>query len=191
MKKVLAVVSALVLLSFAVGANAQGVPNFQVYFDAAGSQAVHPAPCPGFGVLDTWHVIANNVNSFFNVAEFSIAYPPNVVWLADSPALDPIGGGANQIGSTPTGTALGWAIQMNGFNSILVCKLLVLWNCADCAGWDNTPVVVGPGFNGTLVVTLPGNNILPMVGMTSTICATPVPVENKTWGKVKALYNSN
>jgi hypothetical protein len=194
MKKVLAVVSALLIMSIAVGASAQGVPNIQVYFDAAGSAAIHPAPCPGVGVIDTWHVIANNMNSFFNVVEYSISYPPAVTFLADIPEPDPLNQPALVVGASgfPGGVALGWAIPMNGFSSIKVSGSLVAWNCSSCLGFANSPVVVTPGLNGFVrVVKMPGNVPITVIGMTSILCADPVPVQETTWGNVKALYNSN
>jgi hypothetical protein len=193
MKKVLAVVSALLIMSFAVGASAQ-VPNIQVYFGFGGSEAAHPAPCPGIGVIESdWHVILNNMNAFFNVVEYSISYPPIVVPLADIPDPDPLGNPALVSGFSGNvgGVALGWPIQMNGFSSVRVARCLVQWLCDTCLG-SNYPVVVGPGLHGVVrVVTMPGNNPVTIIGMTSLLCATPVPVKDGTWGKVKALYDSN
>jgi hypothetical protein len=196
MKKVLAVVSALLVMSIAVGASAQGVPNIQIYFDANGSQAAHPASCPGIGVVETWHVIANNINAFFNVAEYSVSYPIHVTWLFDSPENDPGGGGALVVGGSGAvgGIALGWGIPMNGFSTVKIAGTTVVWNCSACGGAfaNNAPVIVTPGLHGDVrVVVVPGNIVTPVIGMTSTLCPTPVPVSDGTWGKVKALYNSN
>ena len=194
MKRVLAVVFALVLISVAFNVGAQ-VPNVQVFFDPNGAHAAHPAPCPGIGVIDTWHVFLSNMNSFFNVAEYSISYPAAVTWIADIAEPDPLGNPPLVIGASPApiGISIGWPIQMNGFTSnIRISQVLVSWNCADCTGVWNSPVTVAPGIHGVVrIVKMPGNTPVTVLGMVSAICPVPIPVQESTWGRVKALYNSN
>lgn len=182
----------LVIAFIAVGfvalsttANAQ-TGYVAVYFDNGFS--VEQKNCPGPGVLDTLYVAMVNWNMNVGGVQFAIAYPPEVIHIADfnKPAAT--------IGATPTtnasgGFAAGFPIPQNGFFPVFVTSVLIQWNCADCST-PNIPVpVVGhSGLGGTIIGTRwPDAAPFPGVGLTALICAT-VPTEETTWGKVKSLY---
>jgi len=171
------VVVALMVTVVAVSAQ---TPYIAVYFNAGLSQEAKD--CPGF-VSDTWYVAARNFNTFLSGAEFAIEYPLAVSWVADTNKP-----GAT-VGFTPTGISMGFALPQNGFSPVLLCNVVVMWNCDCCSNFLNSAVkVVANPFTGFLGVTdYPLYHAIPGVGLTSFICAT-VPAEDTSWGQVKALY---
>ena len=174
-------VIALVLVTMALPAMAQS-ENFQIYFDDTYNQAA--ADCPGVGVLDTLYVVANNFNMWISAAEFAVSLPPQLQWIADMPNT-PLA-----IGNTQSGVAYSWQLPQNGFAPFEATRILVSWNCDDCVGAQNSPVVVipHPVTTHARVSRFPDNVLVDGIGMTSLVCAT-VPVEETSWGKLKALYN--
>jgi hypothetical protein len=180
-------VIALLLVTLALPAMAQG-ENFQVYFDDNYTQGA--ADCPGVGVLDTLYVVANNLNMFFTAAEFSVSLPAQLTWLADIPNT-PLA-----IGNTQSGVAYSWTLPQNGFASYEICQILVTWNCDDCAGvvspgWEvvvNRNLANPPAVTQPRVTRYPDIVLIDVIGNTSLICAQ-VPVEETSWGKLKALYD--
>jgi hypothetical protein len=181
-------VIALVLVTMGALPVMAQTENFQVYFDDNYTQA--SANCPGVGVVDTLYVVANNMNMWFSAAEFSVALPAQLTWFADMPNT-PLA-----IGNTQSGVAYSWSLPQNGFAPYELCKMLVSWNCDDCAGvvspgWTvvvnrnlaNPPTVTNPR-----VTHYPDNVLIEVIGNTSLICAQ-VPVEDTSWGQLKALYN--
>jgi hypothetical protein len=170
----------LALMATVVAVSAQ-TPFIAVYFDEGLSQ--ESKDCPGF-VVDTWYVAALNFNTFLSGAEFQIQYPPAVMYVADL-NLPPV-----VVGNTAAGISMGFALPVNGFSPITLCAVQVLWLCEACDGpfIDNVVKVVKHPFTNFLGVTdFPGYNEIPAVGLTAYICAT-VPVEETSWGQVKALY---
>jgi hypothetical protein len=108
-----------------------------------------------------------------------------VTWLADL-NKPPVA-----IGSTPTGLSMGFALPLNGFGTLELLQVQVFWNCSECVDpFNNNQVkVVAHPLTGYLGVTdYPQYNLLPGVGLTALICPMPVPTEDTTWGKVKAIY---
>jgi len=162
--------------------------NFQVYFDDLYQEGA--ADCPGMGVLDTLYVVANNLNEFFTAAEFSVQLPAELLWVADLPNT-PLA-----IGNTQSGVAYSWSLPQDGFAPYELTRMLVTWNCNDCSGIPspggqvvvtknlaNPPAVLNPRF-----ARHPDDVLIDVIGMTSLVCAQ-VPVEETSWGRVKALYN--
>jgi hypothetical protein len=157
-----------------------------VYFDNGFS--VEQKNCPGPGVLDTLYVAMVNWNMNVGGVQFAIAYPPEVIHIADfnKPAAT--------IGATPTtnvtgGFAAGFPVPQNGFFPVFVTSILIQWNCVGCpVGNIPLPVVGHTGLGGTVIGTRwPDGAPFPGIGLTALICAT-VPTEETTWGKVKSLY---
>jgi hypothetical protein len=182
MKKVLAVVLAVAFLSIsAVGAFAQ-IPFVQWYFDANLTQT--SADCSGqpaqFG-----YVVAVNFNVFLSSVEYQISYPPSMLWVAD------LSVNTNQlnIGSTPLSVASVWALPLNTFQPTPIMRVLYDWNCPDgCYGIQ--PVEVGPHQTGRLSYVRFGDNArFDAIGMVSLVCPGPIPTEETSWGRVKALYD--
>jgi hypothetical protein len=188
MKKVLAVVLAAAFLSLtAVGAFAQ-IPFVQWYFDANLTQTA--ADCIDLPIepstLQTGHVVAVNFNVFLSSVEYTISYPPSVLWFADVPV------NVNQlnIGATETGVASAWALPLNTFSPTPIMRVLYNWNCqGGCYGIQ--PIEVGPHPTGRLSYVQFGNNVRrDAIGMISLVCPDPIPAEETSWGKVKALYEN-
>jgi len=171
-----------------VGATDAGaqIPNIAVYYeDIAKEQAV----CPGVGILDTLYVVAQNVNTFANAAEYSIEYSPGhgyLIFLADFPAvLNPY---TISLGVSPLGLSLAWSLPKNMFVPFIVQRVLVIWECNVCVGMDIIRVRKHPATNFLGVAEFGTGKLIPCVGLTALICAT-VPTHEKTWGAVKAMYN--
>lgn len=192
MKKALAGVLAVAFAGCLAGAAVAQVPYVQVYFDPALTQA--QASCPGTppfaGPPVELHVVYVNWNMELSEVEFSINYPPSLVWLADI-QTDP--GTQAVIGASPGGIAIATAgcCPFNGFAPVEVLRPLVVWGNCDCLQGQQ-PLVVG-GYT-ELGKTQPSAvNRADFVehlgiGMTSLVCPDPIATEQSTWGQVKALY---
>jgi hypothetical protein len=184
MKKVLAVVLTVAFIGmWAYTASAQ-TPHVVVFFDEdAWTQTTEV--CQGNGVFDTLSVVAVNFNMFINAIEYAVNYPPSTVWIADLP-VTPL-----NIGTTAGGVASSWSLPQNGFVPLGVMNVLIQWQCDDCGTSPNDPIIVAPNpLTGFIRATrYPDNFLVEGVGLTSLVCPV-VPVEEKTWGGVKALYDN-
>jgi hypothetical protein len=190
-KRVLATGFALMLIMLSVSVTSAQIPFVAVYFDHAfqtEASPVAPNPCPGLGVLDTLYIAATNFNAFLSGLEFAVSYPPSIMWLNDFDFTTPTNG-AITLGATPTGISVGWSMPRNGFFTVDVGKVLILWQCEQCIQSNQPIVVTGhPLFAANPRATdFPYYQLIDGVGLTSLICVT-VPVEESTWGKVKSLY---
>jgi len=172
------------LMAAVVTVNAQ-TPYIAVYFDQYYGQETKD--CPGF-VMDTWYVAAVNFNTYITGADFRILYPPAVTYLSDL-GLPPV-----SVGNTNTGLSMAFALPQNGYNLVPLCQVRVFWNCDNC-GRPNGPfvnnqvtVVANPNTGFLGVTDFPNFNLVPGTGLTAVICPETVPVEESTWGQVKALY---
>jgi hypothetical protein len=184
-KRIVATSFALIILC--VGIASAQTPFIAVYFDHAWQVAGNPPapagdPCPGLNVLDSLYIALVNANAFVSGVEFAVNYPPEVLFLADFDK-QPV-----NVGTTATGFSQGWALPPNGFSAVYVCGVQFLWQCNGCSVFNSPIVVVQHPDSGFLGYTdFPAYAPIPAVGMTSLICAT-IPVEETTWGQVKALY---
>lgn len=185
MNKALAGVLAVALAGgIAVSANAQ-VPNVQVYFDPAYNNT--QSDCKPMG-LDQFYVVLNNWNTFVQAVDFSISYPPAVIWTGD--VLPNIVTMAS-LGQSPTGIAIAWNLPQNGFAPLLALITNVFWGQCDCNNGPQALRVNGYaplGKTQPTIVQWPDLAEIPGVGMTSLICPGAIATESKTWGGVKALY---
>ena len=164
------------------------VPTIGVYFDSNLLQQT--ATCPGVPVgthIDTWYVVVENVNSWISAIEFSINYSSKVAWLSDNHLPSSLA-----IGTSPSsgGVAISFGpIPQNAFNKLVVMEATVLWMCKDCGG--GTAAVSPRKTKQTefrRAVGWPDNNIIDLVETYSLICSGALPVEQQTWGAIKALY---
>ena len=147
--------------------------------------AEHFTPPGVAGQVDSFYVIAYNLNCLVTGIEWQIVFPSAMTFITDidtQPVL---------FGDSQAGAAMGWAIPQDGFQAINVATVIFQWNITSCGGPRknlDVPVVGHP-----LFAPVPRNTcfndplIYDDVGLTALICAT-VPVEESTWGKVKALY---
>jgi len=188
MKKALAGVLAVALAGVMAGSAIAQVPNVQVYFDPNYTQT--QAQCGTPGSPTQLYVVMNNWNMNVTGVDFSISYPPALVWIVDALPLPEF---MSVIGDSPTGVAVAWANtwEPSGFQPILALKPLVIWGACDC-NQGPQPLVVG-GYT-------PANKLVPTairredfaefsgLGMTSLVCPGFIATEQSTWGQVKALY---
>jgi hypothetical protein len=161
-------------------------PYFQVYFDEGLQEA--SADCPGVGVLDTLYIAAHNFDMWISAAEFQVDYTTHLTWLGDAARNTEL-----VIGSSPTGCAISWPQPQNGFNTLIMMEVTVMWNCDDCFGIGGTPgseIVINPwpGEPSPQAVNWQTESAVDGVGMTSLVCAQ-VPVEQTSWGQIKSLYH--
>jgi len=155
-------------------------PYIAVFFDRTLTRM--DKDCPGNGIADSVFVVAIGFNTFVSGIDYAIDYPGTMTWLQDLDTA-PV-----TIGTTPTGISEGWGNPKNGFNPLVVAKVIFRWACNACDVEDDPIVVVPNPHTGDLAATdFPDFNLIPAVGMTSLVCAT-VPTEDTTWGKIKSLY---
>jgi hypothetical protein len=185
MKKVLAVVLAAAFVSItATGAMAQPVPFVQFTFDR--NMTITAMDCPGTSAdVQSGYIVAVNFNVFFTAIEYSVAYSPMMAYLGDVKVND------NQlnIGSSNTGISSAWSLPMSGFEPINILEVLFTWSC-DNGCYDPEAILVGTNpTTGLLQYTRwPDNELFSAIGMTSLVCPGAVPVEDTSWGGIKALY---
>jgi hypothetical protein len=192
MKKALAGVLAVAVAGVMAGSAIAQVANVQVYFDPAFTQT--QAECPGTppfsGPPVELYVVMNNWNMNITGVDFSISYPPALLWLADT-LPDPLT--QTQIGFSPTGVAIAYAncCDQNGFQAVHVLTPLVQYGVCDCLQGPQAIVVGGYGPLGKTspsAIRKEDFEEFSGVGMTSLICPGIVATEQSTWGQVKALY---
>lgn len=186
MRKVLVLITALLVMALGATIVSAQVPNMQVYFtsDWGTYGATSLETCPG-PVLGTLYVVASNFDMWMIGAEYQVLYPPEITWIADD-----TGTGSISIGSSPVGIATTWPTPQNAFVPFAVNTVTVLYNCTGCPRND-IPIDVVPNpsaISGQVqAVRWPDTALIYAVGMESLICPT-VPVEETTWGSIKALY---
>ena len=184
MKKVLFVFSALLILSLGTSIVSAQTPNVQVFFDEYYG-VTHLDSCPPESpgtVTGYLYVVASNFNCWISAIEYMIEYPPDLLFTLD------MTGGLN-LGTSQIGLATSWTFPINGFNPVLVNKVMFTFNCQLCFEQDIPITVVPHPDTGFLrIVRWSDSALISGVGMTSLICPT-VPAEETTWGNIKALYN--
>ena len=155
-------------------------PTVSVFFDEGLTRM--DKDCPLGGGVDSAYVVARDFNIFIAGIEYAINYPPSMVWMADAD-LPPV-----TLGTTPTGIAEAWELTLNGYGPVVVAKIKFMWNCNTCAVTDDPLIVVPFPLSGFVrAVAFPQYTMVDGVGMTSLVCPT-VPVDETTWGRIKALY---
>ena len=188
MKKALVAVLGIALLCvFACFAMAQ-VPNVQVYFDAAHTQT--QTQCGPSGNLTTLYVVMNNWNMNVVGVDFSVNYPPSLIWVAD---VLPNPSSSTSVGQSPTGIAITYAscCYLSGFVNNEVLQITASWASCECGG-ETQPVVVGGytplGKTQPTAIRREDHVTFGGVGMVSLIWCAPVATQPSTWGRVKELY---
>jgi hypothetical protein len=181
MKRVFVIVVALGLI--ALGAQtvaAQQLPHLMLYFDDL--YTVGSKDCPGVA-LDSCYIVAKNFDMWLQAIEFQVLYPPEMAWIADD------AGTALVIGDTPSGIAASWPLPQNAFVPYAVAKVTFMWNCVAGCPQTDVPIriISHPGSTKLRAIRWPDLGEIFPIGMTSLICAI-IPVEETSWGKIKALY---
>ena len=187
MCKPVAMVLALLLITSSFTILSAQTPFVAVYFDE--KIQVETATCPiapPGTVVQRLYVAALNFNAMINAIEFQITFPPELQYIGENYLMPTLTNG-----TTPAGLQLGFlggAVDAN--TALILVEVVLLWQCSACTGTSNVPITVGPnprtGLLGAFVLGDPDVEI-PGVGLTALICPT-VPVEETTWGSVKALY---
>lgn len=184
-KRVIATGFALLLLALFIAPASAQTRYIGVYFDwgLTTEQANCPS-APPLTVADTIWIAMVDWDMNVSGVQFKVDYPPEMVWLGDQ-AHPPV-----YQGNTRDGFAVGFAIPQNGYFPILVTEAVFAWDCNGCTSTDIPVKVVGhPLLGGTITATRwPDQTKFNGIGLTALICTT-VPVEETTWGQVKALYN--
>ena len=193
MNKILVVVCAVALCFGALGADAQ-TPTVQPYFDGGSVLA----DCPPDGgdpdenpVFGTLWIVAHNWNIWLTAIEYQIVYPAQMVFEGD------FYDDANMLkdGSSPLGVSFAWTTNpAAGWSDVLVQSVKFAWNCTDCSVQGILVTVQGhpasPEPNHVVRgVDWSTEDFVYGVGMSAIICPT-VPVEETTWGGIKALYDN-
>lgn len=186
MKKILVVVCAVAFCLGAASVDAQ-VPYVQPYFDELQTVSVLETCTSGLGTI---YIVAHNWGMFMSAIEYQVNYAPQIVFIADLVDTDNI----LVIGQSPTGISLAWKNAPGvAFTSLRLQEVTVNYLCDGC-DYQNVTVTVTkhPASDETmpnhLVRALDFNqNEFWGVGMTAVICPT-VPVEETTWGGIKAQY---
>ena len=187
MKRTSAGVLAVALVGVLAGSAMAQVPTVQVYFDSGHTET--QTTCGPMGTLTTLYVVMNNWNMNVTGVDFSVNYPPSLIWLVD---VLPDPSTSISIGQSPTGIAISYAncCYLNAFVNHEVLQIIALWGPCDCA-IGPTAVVVGGytplGKTQPTAIRKEDFQEFGGLGMTSIICGTTA-TEPSTWGKVKALY---
>jgi hypothetical protein len=180
MKTLFVLAAAVAVVSAAAPTMAQ-TPIVGVFFDEYLTRM--DKACPPGGGADTAYVVAMNFNAYITGIEYAINYPASMSWVADI-GIPPV-----TLGTTPSGIVEAWPLPLNGYNPIVVARVVFTWNCSGCVV-TNDPIVVAPyPYSGFVRATdYPQYNFIGAVGMTSLVCPDGVPVDDATWGRIKALY---
>jgi hypothetical protein len=186
MRRVLLTFAIVFTIAIAGSAFAQTTPYFQVYFDAGLKDAAADCPAAPIGtVFDTLYVVAHNFDTWIMGAEFTIDYSTLLTVVGEEAV-----GADLTIGQSQSGIAMVWQTPRNGYNPVVMLIVTVVWECNDCAGLDDTEIVVReyPDKPSPRCVDFWTEEYVDGVGMTSLICSS-LPVENTSWGQIKALYH--
>lgn len=177
------------------------VPYLQVYFDSDFTVAIEDCPGePAGTVVDELYVVAHNFGAWISAVEFRLPLPPEMLWLGDV-FNEGSTGIQLWIGNTQEGIGVTWTLPENAFVPVLVCKVRFLWMCDECLPCHWVPLCfeVYPGSGRVRAVRWPDNQILEATSGSAYLCPNmcgppppcpelPIPVEETTWGAVKALY---
>ena len=181
MKIFRSIMMALTVLTVCTSLAWAQTPTVRVYFDT--QLTAESKNCPAGGGVDSAFVVAQDFGNFIAGLELAIMFPPTMTWIADAnkpPA---------SIGNSVTGISMGFPLPQNAFGKLVVYTVVFNWNCTGCLVTDDRVVVSAHPLTGFVRATQwPSLQFINAIGMTGLVCAT-VPVEETTWGRVKALYS--
>lgn len=187
MKKALAVVLAMLLIGVCTGGALAQVPFIQAYFDADYNDTQSPCKTPDSG--SSLYVAALNLNDLVSAVDFKVLFPPALLYVGEA-----VNAGVNDpvIGNAEIGEAIAWQLPKNGFETLLLTRVFVVWT-ADCDCLQGPQPVRVVGYDDLYsphptAVRWPGGSQFECVGMLSLICPGGVSTATTTWGGVKALY---
>jgi hypothetical protein len=203
-KTVIGLTVLLSLILAATAGNAQ-TPRLQIFFDDDLTVAGKNCPAAPIGtVLDSMFFVVQNFNGWLSALEFRIDYPDRIFWWTDRYPSN-----ALTIGSSPNGVAIAWPHPFNAFGPAVVGMATFVWMCnscmggssgAGCAGVSSVICPVAYPSSGLIrAVRWPDQVLINAVAGGAAICPLacggvpqcpelPVPVEETTWGQIKAMY---
>lgn len=141
--------------------------------------------CGQVASIDTFQVVAYNLNMGLVGFDLRILYPHSLLFLED------IVDATQWQGSSNEGITVAWQDPQDGFHPVQLFRVLVMWT-GGCNCYEGAHALYIEGFPGKPNPTavswpdLVGSDVL---GHFSLICATPPnPIQAITWGQIKALY---
>ena len=156
-------------------------PAVQMFFD---EQFQVPAmECTG-AVLDTLYVVANGFDAQIVDIEYLIYLNVYLLWIAD--LIEPT---YTATGTSVAGIVVSFPAPVDATGPFLIQRILFEWLCDGCPH-DGIPYIqVRPHpISGKVQATRwPDLVKIEAAGMTNVLCGV-IPVEETTWGQVKALY---
>ena len=162
-------------------------PNMGIYFPQ-NRMSYSPMPYEEF----TGWVYANGMECYMTASEFMIAAPPGIMMTGFE-----IPPGSLNLGDPMSGVSITYWPPLNGYETCqLLCTVNFVamnwcWNYGGPHGiLADAPMRVVPHPDtGLIAVTCwPENQMVGLIGMTSTICPTQIGVHETSWGGIKALY---
>jgi hypothetical protein len=115
--------------------------------------------------------------------EYRVDYPPELVFVQDS-----IDASYQVAGESWSGIVISFPSPLDAHEAVLLERVIFEWACIACETTDIRAVVVPHPASGKIrAISWPDSEEVEAVGMTAIVCPL-LPVENSTWGHVKALY---
>ncbi len=188
------IIFALALCAIAALPALAQVPRVQVCENDTFDTFYH---CGEPGTIHELVVILRGVPDVVSAVDFSIQFPPGMIWIADNlPDPGYVNNEVVKIGSSPDGVAVAWhscCMQSAPEGSqLVVLRPLIVWTNNCDREFHCEPIEVG-GYT-PLGKTYPSYirasdfSEHSAVGMRTFRGNCIVPVEPTTWGKVKSLY---
>jgi hypothetical protein len=159
-------------------------PTVQIYFDEQ-LQVPHRDNCGAILTFDTLYVVASS----FNAQIVDIEYLVDVSsWGAMWWIVDLIQPTYTATGESYAGIRVAFPSPVDATGAFLIQRIMVYWMC-DCSGVELHYVMVLPHpISGKVQATRwPDMTKIEGQGLAGVICPV-LPVEETTWGSIKALY---
>jgi hypothetical protein len=189
-----------ITLAFALGATASfpalaQVPYIQVCEDDRYDMLYH---CGQPSTLHELVVVLRYVpDDVVSAVDFSVHYPPGMIWLADNlPDPGYVNNEVVIIGSSPAGVAVAWHSccmqSVPAGTQLVVLRPLILWTANCDLDFHCDPITVGGytplGKTAPSYIRASDFTEHAAVGIATYRADCITPVEPTTWGKVKSLY---
>ncbi len=163
---------------------AASTPTIATYYDANGSQIKN---CDGSTEFSDVHIVALNINAWVSAFRYKIEYPPPFIYLDEHSFFsDPVIGGTSD-----TGIEISYPSPVYFGESQLIHRAGVIWVCGPGCLIANVYIapVPFPGLTEIEVDVVQGETTttLSMSASAAVLCPA-LPVQEQTWGKIKALY---
>jgi hypothetical protein len=184
--KAIAFLAAIVILlgSFYSSSLLAQTPTVQIYFDEA-LQVKHrrcPDAQPGT-ILDTLYIVAHNFNAQIIDIEYLFHTYGNMAYAGDL-----LPAGYTAIGFSVDGIVVSFPAPVYAGSTLLIQGVMFWWTCRGCPYPDYLIWIEPHPMSGKVQATRwPDLGKIEGMGRYSWLCPV-VPVEQKTWGGIKALY---